>query len=91
MTKAGLDIIELAKQNGSWTILDAAEDLIIPEDLDEEFDKYSDAKEFFLGLSKSVRKNMLHWIVLAKRDETRQKRIAEIAELASQKRKPKQF
>jgi uncharacterized protein YdeI (YjbR/CyaY-like superfamily) len=29
--------IELAKENGSWTILDGVEALIIPEDLKEEF------------------------------------------------------
>ncbi|WP_367916259.1 YdeI/OmpD-associated family protein [Leadbetterella sp. DM7] len=34
---------------------------------------------------------MLQWIVLAKRTETRQKRIDEIAELAGQKKKLKQF
>lgn len=34
---------------------------------------------------------ILQWLVLAKRFETRQKRIAEIAEHAGQKTKPKQF
>jgi|GEM_PF-528821 len=37
MTKAGYDIIETAKQNGSWTILDEAEALIIPKDLKMRF------------------------------------------------------
>ena len=39
MTKAGFEIIEIAKQNGSWTILDEAEALVIPEDLDQELQK----------------------------------------------------
>ena len=30
MTNAGLKVIEKAKQNGSWTILDEVKDLIIP-------------------------------------------------------------
>ncbi|ACE06207.1 hypothetical protein Aasi_0836 [Candidatus Amoebophilus asiaticus 5a2] len=34
MTKAGLESIEIAKQNGSWTILDEVEALIIPNDLE---------------------------------------------------------
>ncbi|HNT50650.1 MAG TPA: YdeI/OmpD-associated family protein [Cyclobacteriaceae bacterium] len=34
---------------------------------------------------------MLQWLVLAKRPETRQKRIDEIAKLAGQKMKPNQF
>lgn len=91
MTKAGYKIIEIAKQNGSWTILDAAEELIIPEDLEKEFQKRTGSKDYFLSLSRSNRKNMLHWIALAKRQETRLKRILEIAELAAQKLKPNQF
>jgi len=49
------------------------------------------AKPFFLSLSKSVRKSMLQWIIMAKRVETREKRINEIALLARQKQKPAQF
>lgn len=91
MTQAGLDSIERAKQNGSWHILDEVEALIIPEDLEMTFAKHKGSKDYFLSLSKSVRKMMLSWIVLAKRPETRQKRIDEIAEHAGQKIKPKQF
>jgi len=89
MTKAGLDCIETAKQNGSWTILDEVEELKIPEDLEEELNRKPGAMDFYLSLSKSVRKSILLWLVLAKREETRQSRIKEIAELASQKLKPK--
>ncbi len=91
MTKAGYKIIETAKQNGSWTILDQVEELIIPEDLEKEFQKRNGSKDYFLSLSKSSRKSILYWIVSAKRQETRLKRIVEIAELALQKRKPSQF
>ncbi|RQO75238.1 hypothetical protein DBR43_07710 [Pedobacter sp. KBW06] len=91
MTKAGLERIETAKQNGSWKILDNVEELTIPEDLEKALDNKSGAKEFFLSLSKSVRKGILQWLVLAKRSETRQKRMTEIVELAAKKMKPKQF
>lgn len=92
MTKAGLEIIETAKQNGSWTILDDAEELIIPKDLETALNTKVDAMAFFLSLSKSVKKTMLLRLVLAKREETRQKRIAEIVEeLEDKKQKPKQF
>lgn len=91
MTQAGLGIIETAKQNGSWTILDEVEELKIPNDLENAFKKHKDSKDYFLSLSKTVRKMMLQWLVLAKRPETRQKRIEEIAILAGQKMKPKQF
>lgn len=91
MTKAGLKCIEVAKENGSWTILDSVEALEIPEDLDGIFGTYPGSKDFFLSLSKSTKKGILYWIVSAKRVETRQKRIEEVAKLAAKKMKPKQF
>jgi uncharacterized protein YdeI (YjbR/CyaY-like superfamily) len=91
MTQAGLDSIETAMQNGSWTILDDVEELLIPQQLEAAFVANEGSKEYFLSLSKSVRKAILQWLVLAKRPETIQKRVNEIALLASQKQKPKQF
>ena len=91
MAPAGLAIIDVAKQNGSWTILDEVEALIIPSDLEKAFQEHKDSKEYFLGLSKTVKKMMLYWIVSAKRPHTRQKRVDEIAACAGQKQKPKQF
>lgn len=91
MTEAGFVSIEIAKQNGSWSILDQAEALEIPDDLELEFQKNPDSKDYFLSLSRSDKRNILQWLVLAKRTETRQKRIKEIVELAGQRLKPKQF
>ena len=91
MTKAGFESVETAKQNGSWTILDDAEALIIPADLEIAFQKRQNASNYFLNLSMSDKRNILQWLTLAKREETRQKRIAEIVELAEQNLKPKQF
>jgi uncharacterized protein YdeI (YjbR/CyaY-like superfamily) len=91
MTESGFVTIEKAKQNGSWTILDEAEALIIPTDLEKEFQKRPNAKEYFLSLSRSDKRNILQWLVLAKRLETRKKRITEIVELADKNQKPKQF
>lgn len=91
MCEAGFESIEIAKNNGSWTVLDEVEELLIPEDLEQAFVLYSGSKDYFSGLSKSVKKTMLQWLVLAKRPETRQKRIVEIASLAAKGLKPKQF
>lgn len=91
MCKAGLDCIALAKENGSWSILDTVEALIIPDDLEAEFTLHSGAKEHFESLSKSLRKMLLAWVVLAKRPETRKRRIVDIAEHARQKLIPQQF
>jgi uncharacterized protein YdeI (YjbR/CyaY-like superfamily) len=89
MTPAGIACIEIAKQNGSWSILDDAEELIVPQDLQEKFNITPAAEAFYLSLSNSNKKMILHWIVLAKRAETREKRISEIVELASKGQKPK--
>ncbi len=91
MKEEGYKSIEIAKENGSWAILDEVEALVIPEDLQEEFSNYKGSMEYFDSLSKSVKKILLYWVVSAKRKETRQKRILEIAENARQKLKPKQF
>lgn len=91
MTKAGLASIETAKQNGSWSLLDTVEEMTVPKDLLKAFQQHKGSEDFFMGLSKSVKKMMLHWIVTAKRPETREKRINEIAELAAEGKKPKQF
>jgi uncharacterized protein YdeI (YjbR/CyaY-like superfamily) len=91
ITEMGFEAIERAKQNGSWTLLDEAEALIIPQDLEEEFQKRPNAKQYFSSLSRSDKRNVLQWLVLAKRPETRAKRIREIVELADNKQKPKQF
>jgi uncharacterized protein YdeI (YjbR/CyaY-like superfamily) len=91
MTQAGFASIELAKKNGSWNILDTVEELTIPMDLELAFETKLGSKDYFMSLSKSVRKMMLAWLVMAKRPETRQKRIAELVEEAAKNQKPKQF
>jgi uncharacterized protein YdeI (YjbR/CyaY-like superfamily) len=91
MTPAGLESIETAKQNGSWSLLDDAEKLMIPEDLEMAFQTRPGSKSFFLSLSRSDKTAILQWLLLAKREQTRQKRIQEIAELAGQELKPSQF
>ncbi len=91
MTPAGYESIETAKGNGSWHMLDEVEELIIPSDLEKAFQKHKGSKDYFLSLSKTIRKMMLQWIVLAKRPETRQKRIEGITLNAGKHKKPKPF
>jgi uncharacterized protein YdeI (YjbR/CyaY-like superfamily) len=89
MTKAGLDSIAIAKENGSWSILDEVEELTVPADLETAFNNHPGSINYFSGLSKSVKKMILQWVAFAKRPETRQNRINEVAERAAQKLKPK--
>lgn len=91
MTKVGFESIETAKQNGSWTLLDDVEALVVPEDLKNELAKDQTATSYFDNLSKSSKKILLHWVHSAKRPETRQKRISEICESASKEQLPKQL
>lgn len=91
MTEAGLAVVDIAKQNGSWNALDEVEALLIPKDLEKALEEKAGAKDFFLSQSKSAKKSMLYWVISAKRPETRQKRIEEIVELAAEGKKPKQF
>lgn len=91
MTDAGFESIEVAKQNGSWSILDTSDSLIIPSDLEAEFQNKPGSIDYFLSLSRSDKKNILQWLALAKRSETRQKRIVEIVKLAGESQKPRLF
>ncbi|GAA4817306.1 YdeI/OmpD-associated family protein [Litoribaculum gwangyangense] len=83
MHESGLKIIEVAKQNGSWTALDDVENGIIPEDLQKEFDHNLEAFKNYQNFAPSYRKSYLYWLNQAKRKATRHKRIEEIIELCA--------
>jgi uncharacterized protein YdeI (YjbR/CyaY-like superfamily) len=83
MTPAGRRTIETAKLNGSWTLLDDVENLVVPDDLAAAFDRFPGAREQWDAFPKSARRAILGWIVHARRPETRARRIAESAECAS--------
>ena len=89
MREMGLRSIEIAKENGSWTLLDSVEELEIPKDLNAELNLHHIAKDYYLSLSKSAKKSILLWIVMAKRPETREKRIKEVVDSAKTRMKPK--
>ena len=88
MTSQGLESVQKAKKNGSWNLLDDVEALIIPTDLQIAFEKEPKAFEFYSALSKTNKKNILLWMVMAKLPETRIKRINTIIECALLNRKP---
>ncbi len=85
MTEAGMQVIKVAKQNGSWSVLDDVEEHIIPKDLEAAFKKKAGSKSHFLSLSKSKRRAMLLSLALTKRPETRVLRISKIAEHCAKK------
>lgn len=91
MTEAGMASVKIAKKNGSWTRFDAVENLEIPIELNRAFRKVRGSKPYFNSLSKSMRKQLLYWIISAKRPETKEKRIQDVVTAAGKKTTPKQF
>lgn len=88
MTESGLEKINAAKQDGSWTALDAVESLIVPADLQQALAANELACRNFESFGRSAKKNVLFWIESAKRPETRLKRIEQAVRAAAQNKNP---
>ncbi len=83
MLPAGLAVVEEAKQSGMWSLLDAVEQLIVPDDLGAALAAVPSARANWEAFPPSAQRAMLQWVVEARRPETREKRIADIAEKAA--------
>ena len=90
MTPAGQKMIDIAKKNGTWTAIDHAEKMIVPEDLKILLQKNKKAQINFQAFSPSSKKIILTWIYTAKRPETRVIRIKKVVELAAKNIKANQ-
>jgi len=78
MAESGLARVQEAKQNGLWfksTRPNISFD--IPEEFDHALQKNKKAQEFFEQLAPTYQKQYIGWIVVAKRPQTKQKRIKE--------------
>lgn len=84
MTPAGRAVIDAAKADGSWTLLDDVENLVVPDDLAAAFDRYPGSRAQFDAFPPSARRAILGWIVQAKRQPTRAARLEESARLAAE-------
>lgn len=89
MHSSGLKAIKTAKENGSWTALDAVENLIIPNDLQIAFNQNAIAFNNYQNFAKSYKKGYLYWLNQAKKETTRAKRITEIIQLCEVNKKKK--
>lgn len=83
MQPAGQAMIDIAKANGQWTVLDAVEALELPPELQKAFAKNKAAFKNWEAFPKSAKKGILQWIGSAKTAETRNKRITETVTLAA--------
>jgi uncharacterized protein YdeI (YjbR/CyaY-like superfamily) len=77
MMPAGQAAIDAAKADGSWHSLDDIEDLAPPPEFARALRRNKLASARFEAMSPASRKLFIGWVATAKRDETRQKRIAE--------------
>ena len=91
MTDAGRRVVEAAKADGSWTLLDDVEDLVVPPDLAAAFDAVPGAREQWEAFPRSARRGILEWIVQAKTAPTRARRIAETADKAGRGERANQW
>jgi len=78
MHESGLLKIESAKKDGSWNALDDVENLVIPKDLQEAFNKNTLAFKNYNAFTRSYKKSYLYWLNQAKREATRLDRIEKI-------------
>jgi uncharacterized protein YdeI (YjbR/CyaY-like superfamily) len=83
MEPTGAAAVAAAVETGMWTLMDPVEDLVVPDDLAEAFERHPGSREHWESWSPSARKMILAWIVLAKRAETRGVRIETTAEKAA--------
>jgi uncharacterized protein YdeI (YjbR/CyaY-like superfamily) len=79
---AGAAAVAAAKADGTWSMLDEVEDLIVPDDLARALDDRPGSRANWDGFPPSARRGILEWILQAKRPTTREARIRETAEKA---------
>ena len=91
MHPRGLAVVEAAKADGSWTKLDAVEDLVEPDELRAALDATPDARREWDAFPRSAKRAILEWIGNAKRPETRERRVRETAELAARGERANQW
>jgi len=84
MTPNGQKLIDLAKATGTWEALIDVQNSIIPADLQLQLNHNQLALKNFQAFSPSSKRIILEWILNAKKNETRQKRIEETVRLAAE-------
>ena len=85
MTEHGLKKVEAAKQSGSWDHPGQKPpmDFAMPVEFTEALKNNPQAEETFNNLAPTHRKQYIVWISVAKRQATKEKRIAESIQLLS--------
>ena len=84
MTESGQELIDEARRTGTWDLLADAQNLIVPADLATALSANPSADMHFHAFPPSARRTILEWITLAKRPETRTRRIHQTVTQAAQ-------
>jgi uncharacterized protein YdeI (YjbR/CyaY-like superfamily) len=87
MTDAGMEVIRAARADGSWSMQDAAEALIEPDELAAALDANPEARRQWNAFPRSPRRALIWWVMSAKRPETRARRVAHIVQEAAEGRR----
>lgn len=77
MTQAGRKAVKTAKRHGTWQAAAPDVDVTVPAELAARLAEHGQAAAFFESLAPSYRQQFTGWINMAKRKETRQRRIDE--------------
>lgn len=91
LTPRGRALVDAAKLDGSWTLLDDVEQLVVPPDLAAAFDRHPGSRDRWEAFSRSVRRAHLEWVVQARRDDTRARRVEEVAARAARGERANQW
>lgn len=88
MTRAGVALVEEARKSGQWQKASARENVLEPPpDLARALARNKRARRNFEAFAPSYRKMYIAWVLDAKRDETRRRRIRKVVERAALNRK----
>lgn len=88
MAPAGLAVIERARADGSWAIFDSVDRLELPTELEAALDARPPARANWDAYPEGIKRLVLSSIALAKRPETRARRIEQAADAAQLNERP---
>jgi uncharacterized protein YdeI (YjbR/CyaY-like superfamily) len=91
MTAAGLKKIKAAKADGTWSTLDPVDALEIPAALSVALARNKKAMKNFEAFPPGIRKQLVYWVLSAKREETRTVRVKEIVSKAARNERANQW
>jgi uncharacterized protein YdeI (YjbR/CyaY-like superfamily) len=83
MEPSGQALVDAAKADGTWSLLDGVENLQVPADLADALSALPGSADTFSAFPRSVRRGILEWIVTAKTPTTRSRRVGETAVAAA--------